>query len=92
MAAPRPGFDPSLNPGSPGAIESSNTTAVAAKHAKPTKPEELTAKGSLAQGDKKAPPAPPSNGGLPDGPKKPELSPKEAAAAEAKKPVVEKKP
>ena len=34
MAAPRPGFDPSLNPGAPGAVESSNTTKVAAEHAK----------------------------------------------------------
>jgi len=52
MAAPRPGFDPSLNPGAPGAIESSNTTSVAAEHSKPTK--------KLVQ--KTAPP----NGGLPD--------------------------
>jgi len=44
MASPRPGFDPSLNPGAPGAVESSNTTNVAAAHAKPTKPEELTKK------------------------------------------------
>jgi len=44
MASPRPGFDPSLNPGSPGAIESVHTTNVAAAHAKPTKPKELVAK------------------------------------------------
>ena len=44
MAAPRPGFDPSLNPGSPGAIESTHTTNVAAEHSKPTKPEELSKK------------------------------------------------
>ena len=37
MAAPRPGFDPSLNPGAPGAVESSHTTSVAASHAKKTK-------------------------------------------------------
>lgn len=37
MAAPRPGFDPSLNPGSPGAVESTHTTNVAAEHAKPLK-------------------------------------------------------
>jgi len=37
MAARRAGFDPSLNPGSPGAIESENTTNVAAANAKPTK-------------------------------------------------------
>ena len=41
MASPRPGFDPSLNPGAPGAIESSHTTNVAAAHEKPTKPQEL---------------------------------------------------
>jgi hypothetical protein len=44
MAAPRPGFDPSLNPGAPGAIESTHTTNVAATHSKPTKPEELNKK------------------------------------------------
>jgi len=49
MAAPRPGFDPSLNPGSPGAVESVNTTNVAAEHAKPTKPEELSKKKTLVQ-------------------------------------------
>jgi len=29
MAAPRPGFDPSLNPGAPEGVESSHTTATA---------------------------------------------------------------
>jgi hypothetical protein len=41
MAAPKGGFDPSLNPGSPGAVESSNTTNVAASNEGPTKPNEL---------------------------------------------------
>jgi len=41
MAAPRPGFDPSLNPGGPGAIESTHTSNVAEENSKPTKPEEL---------------------------------------------------
>jgi len=34
MAAPRPGFDPSLNPGGPDGIESSHTSAVKASEAK----------------------------------------------------------
>jgi hypothetical protein len=34
MAAPRPGFDPSLNPGSPEGVESSHTTEVADENAK----------------------------------------------------------
>jgi hypothetical protein len=34
MAAPRPGFDPSLNPGAPGSIESNHTTKTAAAEAK----------------------------------------------------------
>ena len=34
MSAPRPGFDPSLNPGSPDGIESSHTTSTAAAEAK----------------------------------------------------------
>jgi len=33
MAAPRPGFDPSLNPGSPGYVESTHTTATKAQEA-----------------------------------------------------------
>ena len=70
MAAPRPGFDPSLNPGSPGAVESTHTTNVAAAHAKPTKPEELSKKKNKKLVQKSEP------------------SPKEAAAAEAKKPIV----
>jgi hypothetical protein len=36
MAAPRPGFDPSLNPGGPGEIESTHTVATAASEAKLT--------------------------------------------------------
>lgn len=44
MAAPRPGFDPSLNPGGPGAIESNLTVktaaAEAALNAKPSKSEQ----------------------------------------------------
>jgi hypothetical protein len=31
MAAPRPGFDPTLNPGAPAGIESVNTVKTAAK-------------------------------------------------------------
>jgi hypothetical protein len=38
MAAPRPGFDPSLNPGG-GAVESNHTTKVAASEAKLSKNE-----------------------------------------------------
>ena len=38
MAAPRPGFDPSLNPGAPDAVESNHTVATA------TKEKELKAK------------------------------------------------
>ena len=34
MAAPRPGFDPTLNPGSPDGIESAHTNAVKAAEAK----------------------------------------------------------
>ena len=33
MAAPRPGFDPSLNPGGPNSIESTHTTDTAANEA-----------------------------------------------------------
>lgn len=33
MAAPRPGFDPSLNPGAPEAVESTHTVDSAAAHA-----------------------------------------------------------
>jgi len=33
MAAPRPGFDPSLNPGAPAGVESVNTVTTAAKEA-----------------------------------------------------------
>lgn len=33
MAAPRPGFDPSLNPGAPNAVESTHTVATKAKEA-----------------------------------------------------------
>ena len=40
MAAPRPGFDPSLNPNG-GPVESNNTTATAAAHAKATSPEKI---------------------------------------------------
>jgi hypothetical protein len=34
MAAPRPGFDPSLNPGAPNSVESNHTTKVASENAK----------------------------------------------------------
>lgn len=37
MAAKRPGFDPTLNPGGPASIESTHTTATAAEHAKDKK-------------------------------------------------------
>ena len=63
MAAPRPGFDPSLNPGAPEGVESTHTEAVAAasvKDAKDAKKEESKAK-TLAQG-------PPADGGLPPAP------------------------
>jgi hypothetical protein len=33
MAAPRPGFNPSLNPGAPAGIESTNTVTTAAREA-----------------------------------------------------------
>jgi len=48
MAAPRPGFDPSLNPGSPNGVESSHTAAVAAENAKPA-PKEAAAKEAKAE-------------------------------------------
>lgn len=80
MAAPRPGFDPSLNPGGPGAIESTHTTNVASEHSKPTKPHELDGKATakaLAQSAKEeAAPAEPS--------------PKQEAAAKAAQPLVTK--
>ena len=37
MSAPRPGFDPSLNPGGPDAIESTHTTNTAEEEAKHVK-------------------------------------------------------
>jgi hypothetical protein len=74
MAAPRPGFDPSLNPGGPEGIESSHTEATAASakaaeakaapadaKAAPAKKEEKKEAKTLAQapaGDDGLPPAP----------------------------------
>ena len=43
MAAPRPGMDPSLNPGAPGAIESNHTTMTAAAEAELKAKEEAAA-------------------------------------------------
>jgi len=47
MAAPRPGFDPSLNPGGSDSIESDHTAAVAAANAKPA--AKLEKKGKAAK-------------------------------------------
>jgi len=53
MAAPRPGFDPSLNPGAPEAVESTHTAEVAAEHAKPPKAD-AAKEGESKKEEKKA--------------------------------------
>ena len=65
MAAPRPGFDPSLNPGAPSSVESNHTTATAAKEEK-LKAVETKKEKKLVQKS-----APPTNGGLPEAPAEP---------------------
>lgn len=79
MAAPRAGFDLTLNPGAPESIESTHTASVAAENAKPAKKPENKQTKTLAQG-------PSADGGLPE--PKPEPSPKQEAAAKAAQPVV----
>ena len=72
MAAPRPGFDPSLNPGAPDAVESNHTTATAAAEAALKAAPAGDAKTALIQKkNKEGPPA--------------ELAPKAAAAKKAEK-------
>jgi hypothetical protein len=53
MAAPRPGFDPSLNPGSPEAVESTHTAEVAAENAKPPKADGAKEGESKSESQKK---------------------------------------
>jgi len=57
MAAPRPGFDPSLNPGAPDAVESTHTKNTAAAEAKLVKKDKKLVQ-KTAPADDGLPPAP----------------------------------
>lgn len=87
MAAPKAGFDPSLNPGSPEGVESSHTTKTAAKEAKLAKDAGKEAKKEEKK-EEKAKTLAQKKGDPPAEPREP--SPKEEAAAKAKEPVVKK--